>query len=86
MGTLEEDYSAALAPVSTRYTESRADEASLIAPITTGEYRLRTQQQESVLTTQLGAMELRLGARIHSEISQVFRHYSGPINSISSSA
>jgi len=74
MVALEEDYSDALAPVDTLYTESRADEASLMAPITVGEYRLRSQQQESAFAAEIGAMERRLSTQMHSEISQVLSH------------
>ena len=75
MSTLEEDYSDALAPVQAQYTKSRAGEASIIAPVTTGEYRLQSQQQESTFTTEIGAMEQRLGVRIHSEITQALHHH-----------
>jgi hypothetical protein len=85
MGALEEDYSDALAPARTVYAESRAGEAGLIAPVTTGEFRLRTQQQEVALNEKLGAMELRLTTRIQSQLSQALNHHSHPTASRSTS-
>jgi hypothetical protein len=81
MGALEEDYSDALAPLKSQCTGSLADKASLVAPVTVGEYRLGCQQQESALTAKMGAMEQRLSTQMHSEISQALRHHPDPMNS-----
>ena len=85
MGLLEEDYSDALAPVNMQYTKSRASEASLVTPVTVGEYQLQCQQQELSLTAELGAMEQHLSTQIASKVSQALCHHPDPTGSGSAS-
>jgi len=75
MVSIEEDHSDALAPIQGGFDVSRGGEASLVAPLTTEEFRCHSQQHVLALSS----MEERL-TQIETQIHDSFQVLGHPIN------